>query len=61
MYYLACTSTFLDSGTSKCLILSWQNGDHFSSHQPAAEGGLREKAQAQQILLPKAATGFINM
>lgn len=63
MYYLVCTSTFLDSGGSKVLILFWQNCDDSPSHQLAMGAGLRTlraKAQAQQILQPKAATGFIN-
>lgn len=63
MYYLACTSTFLDSGGTKVLILSWQNCNNSPSHRPAMGRGLRRlraKAQAQQMLLPKAAPGFVN-
>lgn len=61
MYYLACTSTFVNG--SKVLILSWQNCDGSPYHQLAMGRGLRilrAKAQAQQILPPKAATAFIN-
>lgn len=59
--YLGCTSTFLDSGGSKVLILSWQTCDNSPSRQLAMGRSLRTlRAKAQQILLPKAATGFIN-